>query len=188
MTLTPPTSVPAILIAGDSWDFTLEFVDYPITDGWSTLEVYFRGVGSFTLDAADITNDGTKIIVQTDPADSATLPAGRYEWFARVIGAGAVAGQEKVAGRGTTLIRSNPETAVAGDLPTDNEKILALIVAETKARITGTGSAHDSIVIDGFQLSKINFEQLEKLERKYQARVAAERQAGRSGPSVAFVL
>jgi hypothetical protein len=188
MTPIPPTSVPATLIAGDSWDFTLEFPDYPISAGWSTVEIYFRGIGTMNVDPTDITQDGTKFTIQTDPADSATLAEGRYEWFARLIGAGAVSGQEKVVARGSTMILKNPETATAGDLQSHNEKTLGLIRSEIQARITGTGSSHDSRMIDGFQLNKISMEQLQDLETLYSNRVYRERHKGQLGPDVAFVL
>jgi hypothetical protein len=187
MAPTPDSGVPAILIAGETWNWTDQFPDLPISDGWTTLKYEFRGVDTLDLqNAPQITNDGSTWTVITLPADTTAKLAGRYEWFARLTGSGTYAGQQRIAKRGTVTIKANPSTAVAGAYQTNAEQMLALVQAELKARITGTGSAHDSRMIDGFQLNKIDVGQLQDLEKTYLARVYQERHQGKLGPDVAF--
>lgn len=190
MAPTPPTTVPAILIAGETWTWTLQFGDFPISEGWSTLKIEFRGIDTIDIqNAPQVTNDGTTWTIKTAPADTAAKHAGRYEWFARVsAAAGIYANQQRIAARGFVVLKADPASSGAGVLQSFAEQMLTLIQAEIKARVTGTGSAHDSRTVDGFQLTKIDIDKLQELEKLYQSRVNRERHQGQSGPDVAFVI
>lgn len=187
MGLDLPLGVPAELIAGETWNWTHQFPDLPISDGWSTLTYQFRGKDIIDIAAPRITNDGTTWTVLTLPADTTAKLTGRYEWFARVAAAaGTYAGQQRTAARGTLYLRPNPVTAVAGDLQTFNEKMLAQCEQEIAARIPGNGSGHVSNAVNGDNLTKLDLAELEDLRRHFRSLVQMERRKGQWGPGVAF--
>jgi hypothetical protein len=187
MGLEIPFGVPGELTAGETWNWQDQFQDLPISDGWTALTYHFRGIDVLDIAAPRITNDGTTWTVLTLPADTTAKLSGRYEWFARVAAAaGTYAGQQRTAKRGTVYVRKNPVAAVAGDLQTFNEKLLAQVEQEILARVPGSGAGHVSIAVNGENLTMLDMQELVDLRAKVNSLVAMERRKGQWGPGVAF--
>jgi hypothetical protein len=80
MAYTAPTTEPAALRSGDTWQWTPDLGDYP-ADAW-TLTYYFRNATAhFDIVA---TADGTGHVVSMAKAATAVLVPGWYEWTAFV--------------------------------------------------------------------------------------------------------
>src|SRR5689334_19426317 len=91
MTRTIPCGVPARLVAGDTWEWTLELADYPVSEGWA-LAYVFVALTDATQDPLEsdptwITDDGQQWTVSI-PTTSTGLKEGTYRWRAMVSLAG----------------------------------------------------------------------------------------------------
>ena len=174
---TIPTDIPDELIAGDTWQWTVRFSDYPASAGWA-LTYYLRGVGSLDVTATTDT-DGEGYAVTVAAATTATLPAGNYEFLARV----AKTGEVFTVDSGAVVIDANAATASAGTLQSHAEQMVALLRAEIKARLSGTaGTAHESYTIDNRQISKLSLAELRSLLKGYELELYAQRNGGRLPP------
>ena len=188
MTLTLPTRMPALLVAGDTWNWEDTFPDFPISDGWDQLEYHLRGIGVVDIanGAPKITNDGTTWTTLLAPADTSGVAAGMYRWMARVTAsAGTYIGQKHTVRRGTVIVKSDLTGAADQDA---DEIILTKIVQEITARIPGSGAGHVRSMVDNLELWKVDMDVLEKLRSKYEARVWRKRHPGQLGPRMAFRL
>ena len=75
-------STPPKIIAGDSYDWTVDNGDYKASDGWE-FKLYIRGASSLDLTATQSTENPDQFTVELTAAQSAELTAGLYKFFGR---------------------------------------------------------------------------------------------------------
>lgn len=187
-----PTGIPSSVKAGDSWIWRVaDFADFPYSEGWS-LSYAIAGVGYLAVPDADkpestvayaTSGDDAGFWVTTIVPAHSKIPAGRYRIVGRMTGSGAYAGKVYTVSDETLVVSDDPAEATKGEFQSHAEKMLAIIEEEIEARITGNGSAHESYVIEGRQISKIPIEKLTQMRGKYAAEVRRLR-SGRVGRQI----
>ena len=117
-----PSDLPATLAAGDTWQFTKAFADYPASEGWA-LSVYVKGVGSVTLTGTPYPDaDSAGWLCEKAATDTASVAAGLYTVAFRVSKDGDVFTPETR----TVRVTANVATAAAGALQSFAEQQLAV--------------------------------------------------------------
>lgn len=122
-------SVPTKIIAGDSYEFTETYPDYPADGGWSaTLHL----VGD-NPDNVAASPDGSSFTFTLTAAETATWPPGLYRALIRVSKAGEVHTVDEV----TLEVMQNPANAPAGyDFRSHARRTLDAIKATMEGRAT----------------------------------------------------
>lgn len=173
---TIPTCEPTRAVAGDTWRWDRAVCGYTPAEGWA-LHYAFRGVGELDVDAA-ANGAGTGWEVTVAAALTAPLGAGVYRWLAFVT-----RGDERyTVDRGRLTVLADLAEAEPGDEQGDAEALLPIVEAEIRARITGTGSAHDSYTIGTRSITKIPLSELRQLRRELKAEVSQRKGGGRLKP------
>lgn len=102
-------------VAGDTFDMTVEVVDYPASDGWT---LKYRLVPQFATPTqapivmTAVTNaDGKRYDVQASPASTAAWTAGFYTWSRWVEKSGA---RQTLDESGQLEVKADPATIVQG--------------------------------------------------------------------------
>jgi hypothetical protein len=179
LTRTIPTGVPATERVGNTWQFYVSLADYPASDGWTlALRVTSRTSATqdpLAWDAGYAVADGDRWLVTIPTTATADLTAGNYEWVAFVTGSGDTAGQRYSPASGRLQIDADLATATAGSAVDQDEIDLATVRAERRARVTGTGSANESVTIDGRSITRMSMADLLKLETTLAIRVNAKK-------------
>lgn len=170
------TALPDTFAAGTTVKYTRTVADYPATDGWTfTLEI--AGEKLLSVEAAA---SGGDYAVTISATDSATLTAGTYYFAEKVEKAGEVLR----VGSGRVTVEPNLATALAGDLQSQNERMLKAVNAVIESRLgTSTGVPKDveAYSIDGIAVTKIPLERLQILRTQLSTAVARERRGGGIG-------
>ena len=133
MTYQLPSSEPALLRAGDTWEWTRQFGDFPVSEGW-TLSYAIQGVQAITWDAAWVTNDGSTFTVSI-PKSATGVTSGRYAWAAFVTGTD---GKRYTAEEGAFWVEPDLATVTTGSQQAHAEKMVAAIQTELENRINPT--------------------------------------------------
>jgi len=127
--MTPPTTEPSRVTAGDTIAWTKSLPDYPASSGWILKYRLINAAGKIDITATAAGNDHA---VSVPAATSAAWPAGTY-----TVTAWVEKGAERytVSVSGTLLVEPNLAAAVAGlDTRSESKKILdALMVAYAAA-------------------------------------------------------
>lgn len=148
------SSMPDVIRAGETIQYTRSVQDYLASDGW-TLAVALRGIqianGTVTTNA-----NGKDFDVVFSAAMTGALAAGNYQWLERVT----KAGESHDVGNSVLVVLQNLITAAAGDGQTLNEKLLALVETRLSGRIT---EDMEQFSIAGRAISRIPFEELLKI-------------------------
>jgi hypothetical protein len=179
-----PTTEPDFLIAGDSWSWTKTLSDYPPSEGW-TLHYSFRGASALADADVVATTSGSGYSVVVDKTKTALLTAGAYKWQSYVTNVG---GERYTVETGIVTVIAALSALIGSQGQTHVERVLAKIEAEIEARITGTGSTHESYSVNGRAISKTSLENLVKLRGVYAAKVARLNNPGRLGTPVLAVM
>lgn len=179
-----PTGVPRDpIILGDTWKWRIQDQpDFPfLTEAWS-LFYELQGASYLHLPSGQSTiayqtsgDDQGFWLVIVDPRDNSKLTPGRYRCWARMVGSGSFNGQEFTISDDWLVLIPNPRLDSPGAFQTHAEKMLAIIESEITARLTGSGSGHDSYQIEGRAIKKIDFDKLIGLRAKYAAMVNQEK-------------
>jgi hypothetical protein len=161
-----PSSEPAQLASGDTWQWSKSFTDYP-SPTW-TLTYYLRRaedreLRSFTGSADG--NGGFDILVPA--ATTAAYPSGRYDWSARVSAAGVV----HTVARGFIDVSAD-FFDLANDHRTYNQRCLDAIEAVREGR-ANTDQA--SFTINDRSVSRMSWDELEDAWHLFRNLVAKER-------------
>ena len=171
--------VPASLVAGDRWQWRESGVAwlYPPDDGWTLRYRLVNEGGSIVITAIVVSG---VYEVDVDTPTTAAYAAGEYAWTAWVERPG----DRRTVRSGRVEIMPDP-AAATGDIRTHAERVLEAIRAVIEGRAT---KDQESYSIAGRSLSRTPLSDLLELERRYAARVAAERAereraAGRGGSS-----
>jgi hypothetical protein len=136
MAPTVPSGLPIRARAGDTWQFDLEYPDYPNTDGW-TAAVHVRGPSVLAWDASWRATEGNGWRVTIPAASTADLPAGTYQVAAVLTGSGTYAGQVVTAEVVSCVVQADVSTAAAGDLVAWEETLITSLKAAILALTTG---------------------------------------------------
>lgn len=176
-----PTSEPTQCIAGDTWQWTAQFADYPTSEA-GTLTYGFTGPATFALTSV-CTIVGDSYSVTVPAATTAAYAAGTYQWAAYIT----LAGVRHTARVGTMYVAPNLAT-ITGVNQSHAAKMLALIEAELEARVTGASAGGEASIesyqIAGRSVSKIPTKELETMRGRYRWAVYCEQHPGSLGPSV----
>ena len=130
MTYQLPTCEPALVRSGDTWEWTRQFTDYPVSEGW-VLSYAIQGVNAVTWNPSWVTNDGSTFTISIPSATTETLAEGRYAWAAFVT----LAGKRYTAGEGAFWVEPDLATATAGTQQLHAEKMVAALKAELERRV-----------------------------------------------------
>lgn len=163
-------TVPAQLVAGDTWSFTL-------TDGEHTAPaysatIYFENAGAtFNAASADSGNDHAFAIAA---ATTAAYTPGRYKWFVRVTdGSNAYTVSE-----GWLEILVNPAATGTHDHRSDARKMLDAINAFL---IGNASTAQKAMSINGRSLERHTLPELTQWRDQLRNEVRTEERSGRAG-------
>lgn len=166
------TSVPAELVAGDTWRWTRDLPDYPA--GTWALTYYFEcPAGEFSVAA---TTDGTVHSVTIAATDTAGYAPGRYRWFARAV-SGAIV--ETVAGEeGWLQVTADPAATGKRDWRSDARKMLDAVTATLLGRATSDQLA---MSLNGRSISRTPLSELREWKTQLEAEVRTEELGDRAG-------
>lgn len=167
--MTTPTWMPARFSAGTTLTYERTVPDLPTSSyGWK-LSVYLAGPAEARHEDITLTNGvGTVLIAAATTAD---LPAGAYRWLERIK---ETAPGVRVfdVGAGTVEIEPNLATAAEGSALSYEAQVLAALQAKMLGRLT---SDQEMLQAEGVAITRIPFEDLERLVAKYQAIVDLQR-------------
>jgi hypothetical protein len=158
-------SCPSSLIAGSTWSWGIVDTDRSPADGWA-LEFRFVGVTNIALSVA-VNAAGNGWTVTHSATASATVLAGRYEWFAIASKSDVV---QPIA-RGSVTVEPNPLTATAIDSRSPSRIALENIEALIANRAT---SAQKLYEIAGRKLEHFPLTDLIAARDKFRQDVARE--------------
>ena len=176
-----PTVEPTTVVAGDTWTWTHQAADFPISEGWA-LSYSIRGASALTWSASWVTDDGALWTVAIPAASTASITAGAYVFERHYTGSGTYAGQRFTVELDRLDVDADAATAAAGTLQSLNEKMLAAL-ASLLYPSSGVVSDVDSYQIHGRAITKMSRLDLQKWYDIYAARVKREQSGGRN-PSI----
>lgn len=176
------TIEPSVLTAGDTWLWEVSDVtDYPISEGW-TLSYEIGGVDKPQWNAGWATNNGSTWSIAIPADQTRALTAGRYQWAAIMTGSGSYAGRRHVIRTGVFELLPDPATAQPGELQSQDEKDLAVIVAVMAGRITADIQQY---AIGGRSVIKMTVGELWRWRTILETRVWRAKHPGQVGPAIA---
>lgn len=187
MTFTVPTVEPDVVMAGETWHWTISLPDFPTSESW-VLTYYLAGASVISKQATPV---GGLYDVNFLASDTAAVLPGRYAYQAI-----AVLALEKHVARpvafqperqGVIEVLANIATATAGSLQTHAEKTLKALETEIYNRVNNMASI-EAYAIAGRQVSKIPMKELVRLRGIYQAMVRRERNPGTIGTDIPVVF
>jgi len=163
-------SCPSSLIAGDTWSWGVVDTDRSPADGWS-LEFRLSGSTSISLTVAtNAAGDGWDVTYAA--TSSASVAAGRYEWFARCTKGATV----QTIARGTVTVAPNI-TATNIDGRSWAEQTLAVVEAALAGRMT---SAMQEYEIAGRKAKFYSLVELLPLRDQLRSEVKSEEACARA--------
>lgn len=158
-----PTTEPASLTLGDTWQWTRSFGEYPASDGWA-LSYTVVGPDEFEISGSAVTASGNAYAVVFN--SDASLPGGTYQWFARL----SKTGERVTIDRGVFTLIADTQSQL------HCEKMLAAIEAVIEDRVTADV---ESYTIGGRSVVKMPSAELRKWRAYYAAEVAKYRRGGK---------
>lgn len=170
MTAAIPDTVPASLLAGDTWVWTRDYGDYPQPTWTATLWAEFSG----SQFSAVATASGTTQSFTVASTVTATYKTGRYKWWVSVTD-----GTSRYTVE-TGWFDVNPDPAAAGtrDQRTSARRILDAIVCTLENRASSDQLA---MTINGRSLSRIPLQELLAFYDKFRQQVRTEEQGATGG-------
>ncbi len=165
---TIPTTEPAEVYCGDTWQWTRDLADYPA--GTWTLR-YVCAIPGQAAKVITATASGTTHVVSVLPAATALWTPGEYAWQSDVSqGTGGTLERHRLAA-GTLRVWPDP-TAAVRDPRSFAERTLAAIEAVIEGRAS-TDQA--SMTLDGVALTRVPLDALLDARNRLRAEVAVER-------------
>lgn len=165
-----PAGEPTVLNAGTTWKWTQQWSDFPIADGWS-VTYYATGPSAFTVSTSQ---SGSDFLAAKAATETAAILPGLYTWEARAT----LSSETYVAGSGTLMVGAKPSANEGVDGRSHAQLMLARVEAEIEARITGTGSAHESYGNGDQTIAKLPIEKLRALRVAYSMEVQRQQNGG----------
>jgi hypothetical protein len=171
---TVPTTEPTSLYAGDRWQWTAEYSDYP--NATFTLTYHLDGGSSVSgIQATATPSTDTNYTVDVAASTTATYSAGTYKWIARVANSTDI----HTINSGVLLVLPNRATTTAAQ--THSEIMLAAIEARLEGRVASGGDI-EQYAIANRTVAKIPFEQLIAKRGYYRQSVWRERNPNAQNP------
>jgi len=185
-----PTSPPAYLVAGTTWQWTSKLYDQVSGDEFApadagTVVLHLNGKTSLQFSASD-NGDDTWLFSLSPTAAPGTddiLEDGTYRWHIL----GTLLSKVYTLGSGTVQVQGFPNTDNGADNRTHAEKMLALVEAELEARVPGTGAGVHSFGIGQRQFEGLDMATLMSMRAKYTAEVAMQNSGRMPDIEVHFV-
>lgn len=159
------TSVPASIIAGDSYIITLSPSAYPASAGW-TVKFAANGPGAI---AKDTTPSGDSHVLTLTTNDTASLEAGRYQYRLRAERTGGIA---ETYDRGGIQVEIDIGSAGPGELQSHAERMLALCKTARENILRGEMKMY---MIGGRQVMLHTLADVAKEEAHWRRELARER-------------
>lgn len=158
-------TVPTQMVAGDTWRFIRDLSDYPAPT-WTVTYYFENQVKQFSQAAVA---SGTMQSVTIDSATTATIPPGRYRWFARGVSAGITETIKNENGWFDVL----PDIGATGthDHRSDARKMLDAINATLIGKATDDQLA---MAINGRSISRIPLPELTQWRAQLRTEVSSE--------------
>ncbi|MDQ6771152.1 MAG: hypothetical protein M3Z54_14340 [Gemmatimonadota bacterium] len=179
-----PQTEPQILVAGDTWAWNKTLASYPPAEGW-TLGYAIRGQSVLANTDVVVATSGAGYAVSVAKAKTAPLISGAYQWQSFVDKA---SGEHYTVEQGVFQIVASMSAVVDNSAVRHVERVLAKIELEIEARITGTGSSHESYSINGRSMMKIPTDKLIRMRTIYQAKIFRLNNPGKLGPTVLAMM
>jgi hypothetical protein len=164
------TAVPASLIAGDTWAFTLTLGDYPA--GTWTATIYFENSDGAFDSAASAS--GTDHAFTIAAATTAGYTAGRYFWSVRVVNGGT----SYTVDSGWVEVQANPAAAGKRDNRPWSRRALDAIEAFLENNAT---TAQQAFTIGGRSVSRWSVKELMDWRDRLRTEVATDEGTNASG-------
>lgn len=169
--MTVPTAVPSRLIAGDTWQWTLDLADYP-AGTWTAIAYFEKAGSSFNVTA---TPSGTTHSFTIAAATTANYAAGRYAWRVRVTNGSVTTTIEP---GGHLEVEINPALGGGRDTRSWAQRTLEAV----EAFLEGNAStAQASMSVGGRSLSRWSLSELNQWRDDLRAEVRAEQQGANAG-------
>lgn len=169
MTAEIPDALPNQLIAGDTWQWTRSYGDYP-ADTWQAT-IYFEGESKISSVA---TASGSDYSFNINAETTSDKKPGRYKWWVRVTDGTVYATVEE----GWIDIKPNPATPGQRDLRSFARRALDAIEATLENRAT---SDQLSMAINGRTLSRIPIPDLITLRNQLRQEVRTQEKGASAG-------
>lgn len=185
MTPPVPQTEPQTLVAGDTWAWTKTLSNYPATDLW-VLGYAIRGQSVLPNAKVIVSTSGIGFSVSVAKADTGVLIAGAYQWQSFVDKV--ATGEHYTVEQGVFTIVQSLSSVSDSSAVSHVERMIIKLDAEIEARMTGTGSSHESYSINGRSIMKIPMKELQSMAGMYRARLYRLRNQGALGPSVLAVM
>lgn len=164
-------TVPARLIAGDTWEWVRALTDYPAPT-WVLSYALKNANGG--PDAIVAVASGTQHAVTVPAATTAAIAPGRYRWFASVTAAGV----RKTVEEGWVEVAPDPSVAGALDARSLAQQTLDAVDATIKGRATQDQLA---MSVNGRSISRTPIPELIQLRDTLRREVNAEGNAETKG-------
>lgn len=166
------SAIPYKLRAGDTWQWSAAFADYPAGDGW-ILTTSFRGTSALDVIGEQ---DGDGWTNTAPAADTADLAAGKYVWITRV----ALDAEVFTVAKGTLEILADLAAAEAGF---DGRTIAEIQLDTAETAFTALLSKKNSSVSFGDQSFTLqDIEKLKRIRDELRTQVANEKLAANGRP------
>jgi len=166
------TQVPKQLIAGDTWEWTSDYSEFPAPT-WVVTYYFENAAGTFNAIASA---SGSQHAVSVPATTTDDLKPGRYNWYARAV-LGAVA---KTVESGFLEVLADPAAAGGKDRRSWARRTLEAVEATIETRATDGQLA---MSVGGRSLSRIPLSELFELQTQLQTKVRTEELADTAGMS-----
>lgn len=166
----PSHTVPAKLVAGDTWSFALTDTDHAAPD-WDATIYFENAAASFSAASSD---SGEYHAFSILAATTAAYARGRYKWFIRVSDGTTLL----TVAQGWIDIAPNPASNVAHDHRSDARKMLDAINAFLIGNAT---TAQKAMSINGRSLERHSLPELTAWRDQLRTEVKTEENAGKAG-------
>lgn len=163
-------TVPANLIAGDTWSFTLSDGEHAAPT-WNATAYFENQAGTFNAASTDSGADHAFTIAA---ATTGTYEAGRYKWFIRVTDGASTL----TVAQGWVVVQPNPASTVAHDHRSDARKMLDALNAFLIGNAT---TAQKAMQLNGRSIERHTLADLTKWRDQLRNEVRAEENAGAAG-------
>ena len=164
--MTNPTSIPATLTAGDSWQWTRSLDAFP-ADSWD-LTVYLRGPATLDIPSTPGVGDPGVHVLAVAPEDTTPLAPGRYTWAERVSDGN---GDVRTIATGVVDVRPNPATATAGQLQSHAARMVPLLEEALRRRVTIDQASYQILQRAA---TREDLREYERMLTRYRLELAAE--------------
>lgn len=163
-------TIPAKLIAGDTWEFTFSHGDYSAPT-WDASVYFENAAATFSATASD---DGSDHAFSIAAATTAAKQSGRYKWSIRVTDGT----DSYTVETGWVEILADPAAAGTHDPRSDARKLLDALNATLLGRATSDQLA---MSLNGRSISRTPLPELRQWRDQLKQEVRTEEQGERAG-------